>query len=207
LPAFWLVVPIAAYVVLLPVQSLFVDEYFAAMVSPTAILAAVGLDGVLARIRAMAIPGALVVWIAALALTLAGGGFDSSQRMRELVPMMVGRIQPGDAVVFPNPYNRIVATYYSADPLAGPFPPGDPALPSDAWGKLTPYDLDLMKRTRLIANYDFFEPELLTNERIWVVGQGDAYDEALIQDLVAHGYREVDVVLASRSAARLYTLG
>jgi mannosyltransferase len=207
LPVFWLLVPVAVYAALIPVQSLFVDEYFAGTVAAASVLGAVGLARTLGRVRALAIPATLVVWTAALAVTLAMGSLDSAQRFRDLVPMMLGRVQTGDAVVFPNPYNRIVATYYSANPLDGPFPPGDPALPSDAWGTLTPYELDLMKRTRLMADYESFEPEILTRERVWVVGQDDEYDRAFLQDLVSHGYREIEVVAEGRSSARLYASG
>ena len=207
LPAVWLTAPVAAYLALAPYQSMFVDDYFAGVVAPCSILAAFGLDRLLGRVRNVAVPAALSIWTVALAVTVLTGSLNHGQGWRELVPLMADRVEAGDAVAFPNAFFRIVVSYYSADPLAGPFPPGNPVLPNNPWGAATAYQLDFIKRTGLQANHDVFEPEALAWERIWVVGQGDRFDRALIEDLISHGYIESAAATSEGVFARLFTAG
>jgi mannosyltransferase len=207
LPAFWLAVPVLAYLALAPFQSLFVSEYFAGLVAPFSILTALGLNRLLRRFREFAIPIVLSVGTAGLIVSAVAGDLREVQGWRELVPMMVDRVLPGDAVAFPNAFYRIVAMYYSADALAGPFPPASPILPGEPWGSLTPYQLDSIKRTGVLAHHDVFEPEALSWPRVWVVGQGDEFDGSVIADLLSHGYVETDAATSGPVSARLFVAG
>jgi mannosyltransferase len=204
LPAFWLVVPVAAYVALAPVQSMMIEDYFTGFAPAIAILAAIGFRRLISWKQLATLAFALAASGVALIISISSGGLDHSQNWRQLVPMMAGRVRPGEAVAFPNAFYRIVNMYYSADPLKGPFPPGDPVLPSSGWGTLRPYELDFIKRTGIQADHVVFEPAALAWEHIWVVGTGDEFDTAVVEDLIDHGYSQTESVSSDGVVARLF---
>lgn len=207
LPATWLTVPIALMLIIAPIQSLFVDWYFAVLVPVIALLAAMGLDRILASREKPLVALAAVLSTAALAVTLGTTGIGERQGWREVSAMMSGRVEPSDAVAFPNAFYRIVAEYYAPSSATGPYSAGNPILPNEAWGTMTPFELDQVKRTGTQADHDVFEPEILAWDRIWLVGIGDELYLAVSSDLESHGYQEQDDVDYNGVEAHLYVRG
>jgi mannosyltransferase len=200
LPLCWFAAPLGIMLALVPLQSIFVDWYFAVSVPALAILAATGIDRLLAGRPFPVLATATAVTGAALILTLAATPIGERQGWREVASMMSGRVGSTDAVAFPNAYYRIVAEYYAPVKGGSPYPPGRPALPEADWGTLTPYELDSISQ----SNHDFFEPLLLEWDRVWVVGVGSELDLAVEWDLTSHGYDEAEIISYDGVEARLY---
>lgn len=209
LPSVSLVIPILLFLALAPLQSLFVDSYFSVIVAPLAEAAAFGLAWVMKQWTTLLVPTGMVLAGVGLAVSLATGGIGTHQGWRELPSSLAGKVIEGDLVAFPNPYYRIVAEYYSPEPepAAGPYPPGDPTLPNLAWGSLRPFQLDRLTRTGGQSAPEVYLPQLLGNDRIWIVGLGNALERVVTQDLVANGYRLEEVVTSGDSEATLYVAG
>ncbi len=204
LPSALLAVPVLLILVLAPLQSLFVDVYFSVILAPLALATALGLARVMRQWTTLLVPAGLVLASLGLAVTSASGGMDSSQGWRELPSMMAGTVMAGDVIAFPNSYYRIVAEYYAVDPGTGPYPPGDPTLPTDMWSTLRPYQLDLLKRTGGQTSPEVFEPQILNKRRVWLVGLGDTFNRTVREDLEARGYLLDEIFKAGNAEARLY---
>lgn len=208
LPAVWLLVPVLIVLILAPIQSLLDDPYFAVISPALAMLAALALDRLLTPRPSWAVAVALMASGIAVVLALAGGTIGKQEGWRELTPLMIGRVQPGDAVAFPYAQYRLVAEYYAVDPGEGPYPPGEPVLPTDPWGTMSPFQLDSLRRTNGQGTHDIFEPQLLSYERIWVVWRGHLVEQEVLWDLDSHGYQVQEVVDTSGGVeAVLYTRG
>ena len=207
LPSALLAVPVLLILALAPLQSLFVDVYFSVILAPLAQAAALGLARVMRQWTTLLVPAGLVLASLGLALTSVTGGMDSNQGWRELPSMMAGTVMAGDVIAFPNSYYRIVAEYYATDPGTGPYPPGDPILPTDMWSTLRPYQLDLLKRTGGQTSPEVFEPQILNKRRVWLIGLGDTFNRTVREDLEAHGYLLDQIFMAGDAEARLYVAG
>lgn len=201
----WLLIPVLVFLALAPFQSLFVKSYFAGLLPPLALLAALGLSTVTSRFSNWAKLAALPIGALALVATAAQGGLATGADWRGLVASLQSHIEAGEGVAFPNPFYRIVNEYYSIKSADGPFPLAEPALPNDPWGTLSPYQLDFIKRTGIQADHDVFEPDILAWGRIWVIGIGDEFDRAVIADLVSHGYGRAGTIEAGSARAVLFT--
>ena len=204
LPAISLVVPLAVVFALIPVQSLFDSNYFAMISAPLALLAAFGLLRLFSARESWLVPAGLVFAAIGTTAALATNGIGDRQDWRGLARMMDREVSPDDAVAFPNSYYRIVAEYYAADEGLGPYPPGQPILPSSPWGSLSAYELDFLKRTGVQADHAVFEPVALAEDRIWIVGTGDQFDASVESDLLSHGYVETKSITSYGVGAHLY---
>lgn len=208
LPAVWLVVPVMIVLMLAPIQSLLAGQYFAVISPALAMLVALALKRLFTLRPSWAAAVALAVSGTAVLLAVLGGNIGEQQGWRELTPLMIGRVKPGDAIAFPYAQYRIVAEYYAADPAEGPYPPGEPILPSAPWGTMSPYQLDFLRRTNGQGEHDVFEPQLLGYERIWVIGRGQPIQQAVLEDLESHGYQIQEVLATSGGVeASLYVQG
>jgi hypothetical protein len=212
------VVPGAALVSLAPVQNLFVDLYLTPLLVPVFGGVAAGLSGVsLVRLRALVgrlrspregAPATAAVAAAALAISLAVvlvgveartttaqvslGTFAQPQQWREASAFLDDGVRPGDVVVFPNSFYRIVAEYYAARSNAGiagaGWRRGTPELPPAPWGSQRPYELDRAKRLGVYDAEQTLLDAVNGRSTVWLAG---ATDPVLLQArdrLLAHGW-------------------
>jgi mannosyltransferase len=93
LPLFWFAVPLGVMLVLAPIQSLFVDWYFAVSVPALAILAATGIDRLLAGRPVPVLATVSAATAVALTLTLASTPIGERQGWREVAALMSGRVK------------------------------------------------------------------------------------------------------------------
>jgi mannosyltransferase len=189
-PAF-VALPLVGVLLLLPVQSLFVDEYFAAFLLPAAVL----VGGTVSAARREWLTG-----LAALALLAAGVvGIARAwqqpaiinQDWRAMTQLLDAEVRPGDAVSFPNSFYRVAAEYYAR--AGAPWQQARPVLPADAWGSQPPRRYDTLKRLGTLTSAQAIRAGLDGQSRVWLVGPKDA-QMALVQTALADsGWREVEV--------------
>jgi uncharacterized membrane protein len=136
--ACWLVVPVAAVVMLSLVdRPLLVVRYLMVSLPPAILLVAVGVDRVssLARRGATALAAVLlVVLVGVSALGVAQWySLGGPQDFRSPVAYIAGRAQPGDGLLIFAPYERIPVEWYMADRPAAERDV-HPVYPATAWG-------------------------------------------------------------------------
>ncbi len=136
--ACWLVVPVAAVVMLSLVdRPLFVVRYLMVSLPPALILVAVAIDRVasLARRRATVVATALLIVVVVASLVGAAQWYSQGgpQDFRSAVTYVAGRAQPGDGMLIYAPYERVPVEWYMAGQPAARAKVL-PVYPATAWG-------------------------------------------------------------------------
>lgn len=197
----WILIPTVAMLVLSPVQSFAKARYATPVIPAIAILAALGLGRVLERLRPVGVVAGGLLVVGFLS-SLSPAPALRNEDFRGLARAMEGQVQEGDVIAFPNPYYRIVAEQYSLNEDAGPYPPGDAALPSEDWGTLTPRELDEIRSSGVQSREAVIRRELGDEARVWLVGLPPWLEEAegVLSEM---GYERTQVVAAEGVEARL----
>ena len=136
--ACWLVVPVAAVVMLSLVdRPLFVVRYLMVSLPPALMLVAVAIARVasLARRRATAVAVTLLIVVAAVSLVGVAQWYSQGgpQDFRSAVSYIADRAQPGDGMLIYAPYERVPVEWYMAgQPNARA--KVQPVYPAKAWG-------------------------------------------------------------------------
>jgi uncharacterized membrane protein YidH (DUF202 family) len=136
--ACWLLVPVAAVVMLSLVdRPLLVVRYLMVSLPPAILLVAVGVERVSTMRRRGAQAMAAVLLVVLVALSAVGVAqwysLGGPQDFRSPVTYLAGRVQPGDGVLIFAPYERIPVEWYMADQPAAERD-AHPVYPATAWG-------------------------------------------------------------------------
>jgi hypothetical protein len=189
-PAF-VVLPVVGVLLLLPVQSLFIDEYLAAFLLPAALL----VGGVLGAVRRDWWTGIPAVGIVVAGLVGIAGVWQqpviTNQDWRSATRLLDGEVRPADAVTFPNTFYRVAAEYYARSGAA--WQQARPILPTDPWGSQPPRRYDELKRLGTYTTESAVQAGLGGQARVWLVGPEDAQMAFFRRVLGGSGYRQLQV--------------
>ncbi len=199
------VVPAAAMLALLPVQTLFLPAYLVAVFVAAAMVAG-AVTAPLRRVLAWGVVGLLAASSAVGLVThLEPQPGLEVQDWRTATSTLDELVEPGDTVVFPNTFYRIVAEHYGR---SGRFVEvARPAMPSVPFLSQVPYEYDLLKRTEHYMDADRVLDELSGQRRVWRVGPEDPIFAFVSSTLEGAGWRSVEVHDVDGVAVRVLERG
>jgi mannosyltransferase len=185
-----ILVPAALVLILLPVQSLLVDEYLSPLIVPVCLLAAHGAG--LARDRRVRAASVGVALLAAAVTTghrAQAGTLAAPQDWRGASARLDAVVAPGDGVGFPNAFYRIVAEYYAGRSPGIGWTAAHPVLPDQAWGSLRPYQIDRIKRLGTQSGPAAVVAQVHDVRSVWLVGPDEPLMDDAIAALTGQGWR------------------